>query len=101
VPTLYAAMLADPACTPENSSARLRMCVSAGEGLPEHIGLEWKKRFGVDILRRRRLDRNAAHLPRQLSGKNPLRHFRRADPGYQARLIDEQAARLAKARSAN
>ena len=32
VPTLYAVMLADPACTPENGSARLRMCVSAGEG---------------------------------------------------------------------
>jgi 4-hydroxybenzoate-CoA ligase len=49
-PTLYAMMLADPACTPENGSKRLRWCVSAAEALPEHIGTEWKKRFGVDIL---------------------------------------------------
>ena len=50
VPTLYAAMLADPACTPENGSARLRRCVSAGEALPEEVGTAWKKRFGVDII---------------------------------------------------
>ncbi len=49
-PTLYAQMLADSACTPENGSRRLRHCVSAAEALPEHVGLEWKKRFGVDIL---------------------------------------------------
>ena len=49
VPTLYAMMLADPACTPENGSKRLRWCVSAAEALPEHVGTEWKKRFGVDI----------------------------------------------------
>ena len=34
VPTLYAAMLADPDCTPANSSAKLRLCISAGEALP-------------------------------------------------------------------
>ncbi len=50
VPTLYAAMLADPDCTPENSSARLRLCISAGEALPEDVGLNWKTRMGVDIL---------------------------------------------------
>ncbi len=50
VPTLYAAMLADPNCTPENGSARLRLCVSAGEALPEEVGNAWKKRFGVDII---------------------------------------------------
>ena len=49
-PTLYAMMLADSACTPENGSKRLRWCVSAAEALPEHVGTEWKKRFGVDIL---------------------------------------------------
>src|SRR3954462_762063 len=32
VPTLYAAMLNDPDCTPENGSPRLRPCVSAGGG---------------------------------------------------------------------
>ncbi len=50
VPTLYAAMLANPDCTPANSSARLRLCVSAGEALPADVGVTWKERIGVDIL---------------------------------------------------
>ena len=50
VPTLYAAILADPECTPENGSKRLRLCFSAGEPLPVHIGQAWKQRFGLDIV---------------------------------------------------
>lgn len=50
VPTLYAAMLADPDCTMKRSSAKLRLCISAGEALPEDVGKTWKKRMGVDIL---------------------------------------------------
>jgi 4-hydroxybenzoate-CoA ligase len=50
VPTLYAAILADPECRPENSSRRLRLCFSAGEALPAHVGQDWKERFGVDIV---------------------------------------------------
>lgn len=50
VPTLYAAMLAEPACLPENSSSRLRLCISAGEALPEEVGKSWKQRMAVDII---------------------------------------------------
>lgn len=50
VPTLYAAMLADDDCQPQNSSNSLRLCISAGEALPEDIGKNWRKRMGVDIL---------------------------------------------------
>lgn len=50
VPTLYAAMLADKNCMLENSSSRLRLCISAGEALPEDVGLSWKKRMGTDII---------------------------------------------------
>src|ERR1035441_541599 len=50
VPTLYAAILADPECTPKNSSQRLRLCFSAGEALPAHIGMAWKQRFDLDIV---------------------------------------------------
>ncbi len=50
VPTLYAAMLADPNCQPENSSDALRLCISAGEALPEDIGNTWEGRMGVPIL---------------------------------------------------
>ena len=50
VPTLYAALLADPTLGPGAGSERLRRCVSAGEPLPEHIGRNWRSRVGVDIL---------------------------------------------------
>jgi 4-hydroxybenzoate-CoA ligase len=50
VPTLYAAMLGDGQLASEKGSSRLRLCVSAGEALPEHLGQNWRKRFGADIL---------------------------------------------------
>jgi 4-hydroxybenzoate-CoA ligase len=50
VPTLYAAILADRDCAPENGSPRLRLCFSAGEPLPAHVGEAWKARFGLDIV---------------------------------------------------
>jgi len=49
VPTLYAAMLASPDL-PAKDSVRLRLCVSAGEALPENIGKRWTAHFGVEIL---------------------------------------------------
>jgi 4-hydroxybenzoate-CoA ligase/benzoate-CoA ligase len=49
VPTLYAAILADPACA-EATAGRLRFCISAGEPLPKDLGERWKTHFGVDIL---------------------------------------------------
>ena len=50
VPTIYASMLAHKAIGPGAGSARLRRCISAGEGLPEPVGREWSRLVGVDIL---------------------------------------------------
>ena len=49
VPTLYAAMVAQMGRdgAPE---APLRICISAGEALPEDVGRRWKEHTGVDIL---------------------------------------------------
>jgi 4-hydroxybenzoate-CoA ligase len=89
VPTLYAAMVADPNCNKENGSARLRMCVSAGEALPEHIGLEWKKRFGVDIYD----GVGSTEMLHIFLGNYPgtIRYGTSGVPvpGYEARLIDD------------
>ena len=49
-PTLFAAMLNDDAARNERAGTRLRICISAGEALPESVGLAFKSRFGVDIL---------------------------------------------------
>lgn len=89
VPTLYAAMLADPACTPENSSARLRRCVSAGEALPEDIGKQWRQRFGVEVLD----GVGSTEMLHIFVSNRPgdVRYGRSgtAVPGYDIRLVDE------------
>jgi 4-hydroxybenzoate-CoA ligase len=90
VPTLYAAMLAYPQGTPENSSKRLRACVSAGEALPADVGKAFAARFGVDIydgvgsteMLHQYTCNNAKALKYGTSG--------RAVQGYEIRLVDEQ-----------
>jgi benzoate-CoA ligase len=49
VPTLYAALLADPA-RPAKSEVNLRICTSAGEALPAEIGKKFTAAYGVEIL---------------------------------------------------
>ena len=91
-PTLYAMMLADPVCTPENGSKRLRWCVSAAEALPEHVGTEWKKRFGVDIL-----DGIGSTEMLHIFVSNQRDKLRYgtsgvAVPGYDLRIVDDKGA---------
>jgi benzoate-CoA ligase len=49
VPTLFAALLADPA-RPMRSELNLRICTSAGEALPAEIGKRWTETYGCEIL---------------------------------------------------
>jgi benzoate-CoA ligase len=49
VPTLYAALLADPA-RPARAEVALRICTSAGEALPAEIGRQFTAAYGVEIL---------------------------------------------------
>ena len=49
VPTLYAALLADPG-RPKKSEVALRVCTSAGEALPAEIGERWTREYGCEIL---------------------------------------------------
>ncbi len=95
VPTLYAAILANPACTPQNGSDALRLCVSAGEALPEEVGKTWKSRFGVDII-----DGVGSTEMLHIFLSNAPDDVRygtqgRAVPGYTLRLIGEDGADVA------
>ncbi|HEY8268919.1 MAG TPA: benzoate-CoA ligase family protein [Xanthobacteraceae bacterium] len=94
-PTLYATMLADPACTPENGSKRLRYCVSAAEALPEHVGLEWKKRFGVDILDGLGSTEMLHIFVSNQPGKLRYGTSGTPVPGYDLRIVDEKGADVA------
>jgi 4-hydroxybenzoate-CoA ligase len=92
VPTLYAAMLADPDCVPPNGSKRLRLCISAGEGLPEHVGRSWEKRMGVPVLdgigSTEMLHVFLSNRPDDIRYGTSGREF----PGYKLRLVDEHCA---------
>jgi benzoate-CoA ligase len=50
VPTLYAAMLQVKEAEKRFDLSCLRLCVSAGEALPEELYRRWQERFGVEIL---------------------------------------------------
>jgi benzoate-CoA ligase len=50
VPTLYAAMLAVKEAEKRWDCSSLRLCISAGEALPEEIYTRWRERFGVEII---------------------------------------------------
>jgi benzoate-CoA ligase len=95
VPTLYAAMLAGPDL-PKRGEVALRRCVSAGEALPEQIGLKWREHFGVDILDgigstemlHIYLSNRAGDVRYGTTGK-PV-------PGYRVRLVDDDGNPVAK-----
>ncbi len=94
VPTLYAAILADPNNGRAGSSPRLRLCVSAGEALPQEIGRRWEERFGVPILDgvgstemlHIYLSNHRGEIRYGTSGK-PV-------PGYAVRLVDDRGAEV-------
>ena len=89
VPTLYAAMLSQPSLGPGAGSDRLRACVSAGEALPEHVGIRWRERVGVDILdgigSTEMLHIFLSNRPGEVRyGTSGV-----AVPGYELRIVDE------------
>ncbi|HWP35836.1 MAG TPA: benzoate-CoA ligase family protein [Thermodesulfobacteriota bacterium] len=50
VPTLYASMLAVKDAERRYDLSSLRLCVSAGEALPEELYRRWRDRFGLEII---------------------------------------------------
>ena len=95
VPTLYAAMLHDKALADASGSSALRLCVSAGEALPEHVGNAWKQRFGVDIL-----DGVGSTEMLHIFLSNAPGDIRygtsgRPVPGYEVRLVNEKGEDVA------
>ena len=92
VPTLYASLLAHPEIGRGAGSDRLRRCISAGEPLPEHVGLRWRDRVGVDIL-------DGIGSTEMLhiflsNGPGDIRYGTTGKPvpGYEVRIVDEQGS---------
>ena len=93
VPTLYAALLADPSL-PSKGVHHLRACVSAGEALPAGISERWRAHVGVDILdgigttemTHMFISNRPGDLRYGTSGK-PV-------PGYEVRLVGDDGAEV-------
>jgi 4-hydroxybenzoate-CoA ligase len=92
VPTLFSAMLNDEALKHERGGARLRICTSAGEALPESVGNSWKSRFGVDILDGVGSTELLHIFLSNAPGDIKYGTSGRPVPGYQVRLVNEAGA---------
>ncbi|MFM9943118.1 MAG: benzoate-CoA ligase family protein [Hyphomicrobiaceae bacterium] len=95
VPTLFAAMLASPGLAKGAGSEALRLCVSAGEALPEDIGNRWQQVVGCEIIdgigSTEMLHIFVSNRPgnvRYGSSGTPV-------PGYEARLLDDDGTPVA------
>ncbi len=89
VPSLYTALLAHAAMGKGAGSDRLRVCVSAGEALPAHIGERWRAAAGCDVLdgigSTELLNTFLSNRPGDIrygSTGKPV-------PGYDARIVDD------------
>ena len=88
VPTLYAGLLAH-GVGPGAGSARLRRCISAGEALPEQIGLSWSQAVGVDILDGIGSTEMLHIFLSNRAGEVRYGTSGRAVPGYELRVVDD------------
>jgi 4-hydroxybenzoate-CoA ligase/benzoate-CoA ligase len=89
VPTLYAAILADATLDRSKGSDRLRICVSAGEALPENVSRRWKERFGVEILDGIGSTEMLHIFLSNRPGDVRYGTTGKAVPGYELRVVDE------------
>ncbi len=96
VPTLYGAILADPEVGREQASGALRLCVSAGEALPKHIGESWEARFGAGILDGIGSTEMLHIFISNRQGDNRYGTTGRPIPGYDLRLLDENGEAVAE-----
>ena len=94
VPSLYTALLARPEICKGIGSDRLRVCVSAGEALPAHIGERWRDAVGVDVLD----GIGSTELLQTFLSNRPgdVRYGSTGKPvpGYEARIVDENSRDL-------
>jgi 4-hydroxybenzoate-CoA ligase len=89
VPSLYAMLLAHPEIGPGAGSDRLRLCVSAGEALPAHLGERWRAIVGVDVLDGLGSTEMLQTFLSNRPGDIRYGSTGKLVPGYEARIVDE------------
>ncbi len=89
VPVVYNLLLEHHRSIAALDCSSLRLCVSAGEALPAHLGEEWEKEFGVQVL-----DAIGSTEMLHMFMSNRFNEVRYGSSGkilkgYEARLLDE------------
>ena len=95
VPTLFAAMLAANDL-PTQAEVALRRCASAGEALPEQIGVKWRERFGIDILDGIGSTEMLHIFLSNRTGDVRYGTTGKPVPGYRVRLVDDENSPVPK-----
>jgi 4-hydroxybenzoate-CoA ligase len=94
VPSLYAALLAQPDIGAGAGSDRLRLCISAGEPLPANLGERWRATVGVDVLdgigSTEMLQTFLSNRPDDVRYGSTGRPV----PGYDVKIVDENGHEL-------
>ena len=90
VPVIYNLLLEHHRAGRKLDCSSLRLCVSAGEALPAHLGEEWEREFGVQLL-----DGIGSTEMLHMFMSNHENKVRYGSSGhllngYEARLVDEQ-----------
>ena len=90
VPTLYAAMLALKDAEQQFDLSSLRLCVSAGEALPEELYTRWRERFGVEIVDGIGTTEILHIFLSNRPGEARPGSTGRPVPGYEAAIVDDE-----------
>ena len=90
VPTLYAAMLALKDAERQFDLSSLRLCVSAGEALPEELYTRWRERFGVEIVDGIGTTEILHIFLSNRPGEARPGSTGRPVPGYEAAIVDDE-----------
>jgi benzoate-CoA ligase len=88
VPTLFNALLAS-LDLPRKGEHALRFCVSAGEALPEKVGMAWGERMGVDVVDGIGSTELLHIFVSNRPGDVHYGTTGKVAPGYRVRLVDE------------
>ena len=90
VPTLYAAMLALKEPEKRWDVSSLRLCVSAGEALPEELYNRWRERFGVELIDGIGTTEILHIFLSNRPGASRPGSTGQAVPGYEAIIVDDE-----------
>ena len=94
VPSLYTALLSHEEMSRGAGSDRLRLCVSAGEALPAHIGERWRAVAGVDVLDGIGSTEMLQTFLSNRPGDVRYGSTGKAVPGYELKIVDENGNEL-------